>query len=1215
LRQFVHLRLHTEYSLVDGIVRVPELMAAVSSAGMPAVALTDQSNLFAMVKFYKEALSAGVKPLIGVDAWIREVGERAPPSRIVFLCQDLVGYRHLTQLVTRSFLEGQQRGAPMLERSWLQGDMLRGLIVLSGGAEGDIGQAIARGRDDEAARCLARWQALCGDRFYLEVQRTGRAGEEAHAEAVIDLALERGVAALATNDVRFLTRAEFDAHEARVCIHDGALLADPGRARRYSEEQYLKSPAEMAELFKDMPELLDNTVEISRRCSLEIRLGSSMLPAYPVPAGSNTEDFLRDEAVRGLGARLTASQIAGDGRMASDGRTAANEERTASDGRTAANEERTASDGRTAANDPRTAANDPRTTAYQARLDLELGVICSMGFAGYFLIVADFIRWARENGVPVGPGRGSGAGSLVAYVLGITDLDPIEHDLLFERFLNPERVSMPDFDVDFCMEGRDRVIEYVANKYGRERVSQIITYGTLAAKAVVRDVGRVLGHNYGYVDKIAKLIPFEIGITLDKALEQEEELKRLYSGDAEVRELIDLARTLEGLARNAGTHAGGVVIAPSVLTDFTPLYCEEGSTTPVTQFDKDDVEAAGLVKFDFLGLRTLTIIDWAVRDINAKRASLGEAPLVMSALPMDDAATYQLLKSCKTTAVFQLESRGMKDLIRRLQPDRFGDIVALVALFRPGPLQSGMVEDFISRKHDTSGATIDYLHPDLKPVLAATYGVILYQEQVMQIAQILAGYTLGGADLLRRAMGKKKAEEMAKQRSVFVSGAVARGVREAQATHIFDLMEKFAGYGFNKSHSAAYALLSYQTAWLKAHYPAAFMAAVLSSDMDKTDKVVTLIDECASMELTVQPPDVNESVYAFHVSGPLSIRFGLGAIKGVGASAVEAIIEERTARGPFQNLPDLCRRIDLQRVNRRVFDALIRSGSLDRIGPNRATLTAELDRAMHLGEQNSRAMSVGQVDLFGLSAAAPDSVLTDWNEATRLAGERETLGLFLSGHPITPYEPDLKLLGCARLADVVSGPKPAAPIDGARSWSAGKAATVAGLVLEIRRRPNRVTLILDDRSARLEVSLYEEIFQQHRDIIVKDAILIIDGTLRFDDFIEAWRLQAKSLMDIDRARERFARRLWLRWPAEFDGPQGMNRFEQMLKPYLRGPCGVSVVVNRPEYSGRLNLADTWSVRASRELLDKLSALVGRDGWYLVYGPRNDVRGEETSSWR
>ncbi len=1172
MRPFVHLRLHTEYSLLDGIVRVPELIAAVAAAGMPAVALTDQSNLFAMVKFYKEALAAGIKPLIGVDAWIRGAGERAPPSRAVFICQNLAGYRHLTQLVTRSFLEGQQRGAPMLERSWLQSDMLGGLIVLSGGADGDIGQAIARGRDDEAERCLSRWQELCGDRFYLEVQRTGRASEEIIADAVLELGQERGVAALATNDVRFLTRAEFDAHEARVCIHDGTLLADASRARRYSEEQYLKSPAEMEELFKDAPELLDNTLEVAKRCSLEIRLGSSMLPAYPVPQGSNTEEYLRAEASRGLAARRALRDAAAQ-----------------------------------------RATPELRGPDYEARLDLELGVICSMGFAGYFLIVADFIRWARDNGVPVGPGRGSGAGSLVAYVLGITDLDPIEHDLLFERFLNPERVSMPDFDVDFCMEGRDRVIEYVANKYGRERVSQIITYGTLAAKAVVRDVGRVLGHNYGYVDRIAKLIPFEIGMTLDKALEQEEELRRLYQGDSEIRELLDLARTLEGLARNAGTHAGGVVIAPSVLTDFTPLYCEEGSTTPVTQFDKDDVEAAGLVKFDFLGLRTLTIIDWAVRDINASRASLGEAPLVMSALPMDDAATYQLLKSCKTTAVFQLESRGMKDLIRRLQPDRFGDIVALVALFRPGPLQSGMVEDFIARKHDTSGATIDYLHPQLQPVLAATYGVILYQEQVMQIAQILAGYTLGGADLLRRAMGKKKAEEMAKQRSVFVQGAVARGVREAQATHIFDLMEKFAGYGFNKSHSAAYALLSYQTAWLKAHYPAAFMAAVLSSDMDKTDKVVTLIDECAGMGLSVQPPDVNESVYAFRVSGPMSIRYGMGAIKGVGASAVQAIIEERGAHGPFESLPDLCRRIDLQRVNRRVFDALIRSGSLDVIGPNRATLTAELDRAMHLGEQNSRAMSVGQVDLFGLSSAS-DSVVADWTEAQRLAGERETLGLFLSGHPITPYEPDLKFLVSARLADV-GGPRPAASTDGTRSWSAGKATTVAGLVLEIRRRPNRVTLIPDDRSARLEVSLYDEIFQQHRDIIVKDAILIVEGTLRFDDFIEAWRLQAKSLMDIDRARERFARRLWLRWPAEFDGPQGMHRFEQLLKPYLRGPCGVSVALNRPDYLGRLNLAQAWSVHATRALLDKLTDVVGRDGWYLVYGSRNDVRGEETSSWR
>jgi len=1166
--QFVHLRLHTEYSLLDGIVRVPELMAAVAKARMPAIALTDQSNLFAMVKFYKEAQSAGIKPLIGVDAWIREDGERTPPSRVVFLCQNLSGYRRLTQLVTRSYLEGLKRGVPMMERAWLEPEALLGLIVLSGGQEGDIGQALSRGRLEEAARCLARWQDLCGDRFYLEVQRTGRAGEALYSAGVMDLARSRGAPAVATNDVRFLGREEFEAHEARVCIREGSLLADPSRPRRYSEEQYLKTPAEMCALFADAPELLANSVEIAKRCSLQIKLGAAMLPAYPVPAGSTTDEFLREEAGRGLAARLGEARPLG--------------------------------------------AVPREEPVYAARLSLELGVICSMGFAGYFLIVADFIRWAREHGVPVGPGRGSGAGSLVAYALGITDLDPIEHDLLFERFLNPERVSMPDFDVDFCMQGRDRVIEYVAGKYGRERVSQIITYGTLAAKAVIRDVGRVLGHNYGYVDKIAKLVPFEIGITLDKALEQEEELKRLYDGEAEIRELIDLARSLEGLARNAGTHAGGVVIAPSVLTDFTPLYCEEVGSAAVTQFDKDDVEAAGLVKFDFLGLRTLTVIDWAVRDINAARAAAGEPPLSMSSLPMDDHETYQLLKSCRTTAVFQLESRGMKDLIRRLQPDRFGDIVALVALFRPGPLQSGMVDDFIARKHDTSGATIDYLHPDLKPVLEATYGVILYQEQVMQIAQILAGYTLGGADLLRRAMGKKKPEEMAKQRSVFVTGAVARGVRESQATMIFDLMEKFAGYGFNKSHSAAYALLSYQTAWLKAHYPAAFMAAVLSADMDKTDKVVTLIDECVSIKLTVHPPDVNESQYAFRVAGAGSIRFGLGAIKGVGQSAVQSIVEERSAHGPYRSLPDLCRRIDLQRVNKRVLEALIKSGSLDTLGPNRATLTAELERSMQLGEQNSRAMSVGQVDLFGL-AAAEHSASADWSESQRLAGERETLGLYLSGHPITPYEPDLKFLVSARLVDA-GGARPSAPL-GERGWSQGKAATVAGLVLEVRRRPNRVTLILDDRSARLEVSLFEETFQQYRDIIVKDAILIVDGTLRFDDFIEAWRLQAKTLMDIDRARERFARRLWLRWPAEFDDPQGMARFEELLKPYLNGPCAVSVVVSRAGYTGRLNLAESWSVRPSRELLDKLSALVGRDGWYLVYGPRNDIRGEETSSWR
>src|SRR5687767_331966 len=828
---FVHLHLHTEYSLVDSVVRIqseggdaPGLMDAVVAAGMPAVALTDQSNLFAMVKFYRAAQSAGVKPIIGIDLRVRELGERQEPSTLVLLCQNEIGYRNLTRLVSRSYLEGQHRGIATIDRSWLTADNLIGLIALSGARDGDLGRAIVHGREEEACKAIEGWLALFGDRYYIELQRTRREAEERYIHGALEMAADYGVPVVATNDVRFIRAKDYESHEARVCIHDGALLGDAKRRRRYSEEQYLKSPREMTKLFEDVPEAVDNSFEIARRCNLELKLGKSVLPAYPVPGNLSTEDFLREEARRGLLERLEQLR------------------KTVVQGRTIAREE------------------------YDERLATELTVICQMGFAGYFLIVADFIRWARENGVPVGPGRGSGAGSLVAYAIGITDLDPLRYDLLFERFLNPERVSMPDFDVDFCMDGRDRVIEYVADRYGRERVSQIITYGTMAAKAVVRDVARVFGQSYGFADSIAKLIPFELGITLKDALAKEEELRRRYNNEEETRAILDMAMSLEGLVRNAGMHAGGVVIAPSVLTDFAPLFCDENGQSVVTQFDKDDVEQAGLVKFDFLGLRTLTIIDWAVKIINTQRAAKGEPPLDIAALPMDDAATYELLKKYETTAVFQLESRGMKDLIRRLQPDCFEDIIALVALFRPGPLQSGMVDDFIDRKHGRIDGPIDYLHPELKPVLFPTYGVILYQEQVMQIAQVLAGYTLGGADMLRRAMGKKKPEEMAKERGKFVDGSVARNIDQKQAEFIFDLMEKFAGYGFNKSHSAAYALLSYQTAYLKAHYPAAFMAAVLSADMDHTDKVVTLIRDCRdSLNLEIKPPDVNVSRYEFTV--------------------------------------------------------------------------------------------------------------------------------------------------------------------------------------------------------------------------------------------------------------------------------------------------------------------------------------------------------------
>ena len=1159
---FVHLRLHTEYSLLDSVVRVDELMDAAAAAGMPAVALTDQSNLFAMVKFYKAAQKHGIKPIVGVDALLNEPGDRAEPSRLVLLCQNLEGYQNLTRLVTRSYLEGRRRGLPQLERAWLTPESVAGLIALSGGRDGDIGRALTGRRDAEAESALRTWLGLFTDRFYLEVTRTGRSHEEEHLQAVLRLGALLNAPVVATNDVRFLRREDFDAHEARVCIHGGSLLADPSRPRRYSEQQYLRSPAEMAEVFKDLPEALENSLEIARRCSLDVKLGEARLPKFPVPGGGDENQYLRAQAAQGL--RLRLGQL-----------------------------------GTKAVGPPE---------FYEQRLASELDCICQMGFAGYFLIVADFIRWSREHDIPVGPGRGSGAGSLVAYALGITDLDPLAYDLLFERFLNPERVSMPDFDVDFCMEGRDRVIDYVADKYGRDRVSQIITYGSLAAKAVVRDVGRVLGHNYGYVDRIAKLIPFELGITLDVALEKEEELRRLYKTDEEVRTLIDLARSLEGLVRNAGTHAGGVVIAPSVLTDFAPLYAEEGSGNVVTQFDKDDVEAAGLVKFDFLGLRTLTIIDWTVQTINAGRAQSGEQALDLAAIPMDDPQTFALLKSCRTTAVFQLESRGMKDLIRRLEPDRFEDVIALVALFRPGPLQSGMVDDFMDRKHGRAGARTDYLHPSLESIMKPTYGVILYQEQVMQIAQVLAGYTLGAADLLRRAMGKKNAQEMAQQRSIFVDGAVARAVPERQAAHIFDLMEKFAGYGFNKSHSAAYALLSYQTAWLKAHYPAAFMAAVLSSDMDKTDKVVTLIDECAAIALEVEPPDVNRSAHRFTVSGERKIRYGLGAVKGVGESAVDSMAAERDRGGPFSSIEDLCRRLDLQKINRRVLEALIRSGCCDGLGANRATLMARLPAAMQLGEQATRALDAGQVDLFGLQSgatpraeriAAPE--LEDWPPAVRLAGERETLGLFLTGHPFTEFEAELGGLTHGRLTDLAAARPPAA---GERGWHGANTSTVtvAGLVLEVRRRSNRVSLILDDRSARMEVTLFDDVLQAHRELIVKDAILLIEGNLRYDDFIEGWRLAARKLQDMNLVREQQARRLHVRIPAAANGAEFILRLEDLMRP-VRKPGGCNIVLHyaNGQAQALLTLGPEWSLRPTRDFLERLTRLVGRESWRLSYG--------------
>jgi DNA polymerase-3 subunit alpha len=1162
---FVHLRLHTEYSLQDSVVRIPELTERAAKLRMPALAVTDQNNLFAMVKFYREALKQGVKPLIGVDILLRGRGERAVPNRLTLLCKDPGGYQNLANLITRAWLEGQERGVPLIERAWLGPDDTRGLIALSGFAEGDVGRALAMDREAEALVLAREWQQLFGDRYYLELQRLGRANDEALVSRTVALGHKAGIAVVATNDVRFLEPGDFEAHEARVCIAEGNQLADPARPRKYTDAQYLRSPEEMAALFADIPEALANTVEIARRCSLPLKLGESRLPVYPLPEGVSVEAHIREESLRGFEAR----------------------ERAFDDSQRA------------------------RVEEYRQRLERELEVISKMGFAGYFLIVADFIKWARENGVPVGPGRGSGAGSLVAYSLGITDIDPLKYDLLFERFLNPERVSMPDFDIDFCMDGRDRVIEYVAEKYGRERVSQIITYGTMAAKAVVRDVGRVLGMGYGFVDKIAKLIPFELGITLDDALEKEPELKRLYNEDEEIRNLIDLARSLEGLTRNAGMHAGGVVIAPSKLTEFAPLYADEEGGSVVTQFDKDDVEAAGLVKFDFLGLRTLTVIDRAVKIINARRQAAGEPLLDASALPMDDKATYDLMKEARTTAVFQLESRGMKDLIRRLKPDTFEDIVALVALFRPGPLESGMVGDFIDRKHsrnDPHAPPIDYLHPSLQPVLAPTYGVILYQEQVMQIAQVLAGYSLGSADLLRRAMGKKKPEEMAKQRSIFLSGAVKNEVPEAQAAHIFDLMEKFAGYGFNKSHSAAYALLSYQTAWLKAHEPASFMAAVLSADMDHTDKVVGLLYDCRKeVGLTVLPPHVNLSSYAFAVVDDKTIRYGLGAIKGVGEGAVQAICNERASRGDFRDLEDFCRRLDLSKVNRRVLEALIKSGSLDGLAANRATLMKRLDAALALGEQNSKANETGQHDIFGLATShmpeavrvtAPDQ--PEWTDAMRLRGERETLGRAISGHPIDRFVNDLPRFITGRINDYLEADRPQASAEGGRSFFGGKPVAIAGVVEEVRKRGPRTEITLDDDTGRMQCSFFDEQYQQYRELLVKDALLLIEGKVRFDDFANTWVLRASKVSELERLREKEARSVVLKVKAS-DG-LSLDRLQATLAQFRGGACHVALQFVGKGARGTFSFGPEWNVRPTPALIEELETLLGRGRVAVLYSP-------------
>ncbi|MFG0720477.1 DNA polymerase III subunit alpha [Pseudomonas sp. GLN_6] len=1167
---FVHLRLHTEFSLVDGLVRVKPLIKSVAAAGMPAVAVTDMSNMCSLVKFYKAAMGGGIKPICGADIWLASAEEDGPLSRLTLLAMNAKGYRNLTELVSRGWSEGQSNDLVIIQRDWVK-EAAEGLIALSGAKEGEIGHALLDGEQARAEALLQEWMAVFPERFYLEVQRTNRVNDEEYLHAAVALADKLGAPLVATNDVRFLKQDDFAAHETRVCIGEGRSLDDPRRPRSYSDQQYLKSPQEMAELFSDLPEALENTVEIAKRCNIEVQLGKYFLPDFPVPAGMTMDDYFRQVSFEGLEERLEVL-------LPKD--------------------------------TPDYAA---KKQVYIDRLNFELDIIIQMGFPGYFLIVMDFIKWAKNNGVPVGPGRGSGAGSLVAYVQKITDLDPLAYDLLFERFLNPERVSMPDFDVDFCMDGRDRVIDYVAEKYGRNAVSQIITFGTMAAKAVVRDVARAQGKSYGLADRLSKMIPFEVGMTLEKAYEMEEPLRDFLKVDEDAREIWEMSLKLEGICRGTGKHAGGVVIAPTKLTDFSPIACDDEGGGLVTQFDKDDVEQAGLVKFDFLGLRTLTIIKWAMETINREQAKQGLPDLNIDFIPLDDKPTFAMLQKAETTAVFQLESRGMKELIKKLKPDCLEDMIALVALFRPGPLQSGMVDDFINRKHGREPISYphqDYQYAGLEPVLKPTYGIILYQEQVMQIAQVMAGYTLGGADMLRRAMGKKKPEEMAKQRGGFIEGCANNGIDADLAGNIFDLVEKFAGYGFNKSHSAAYGLVSYQTAWLKAHHPAPFMAAVLSADMHNTDKVVTLIEECRSMKLRLDAPDVNISEFKFTVNNEGWIVYGLGAIKGVGEGPVEAIVEAREA-GPFKDLFDFCARVDLKRINKRTLEALIRSGALDRLGPhfheelkaykanidrNRAVLMAAMEEAVQAAEQTARSAESGHMDLFGgvFADAEADVYLNHLRarELTlkeRLKGEKDTLGLYLTGHPIDEYEGEVRRFARQRIVDLKA----------ARGDQ-----TIAGLVVNLRVMKNKKGdkmgfITLDDRSGRIEASLFAEAFNSAQALLQTDALVVVEGEVSNDDFSGGLRLRAKRVMSLEEARTGLADSLRLkvastalqgdrlRWLAELCGRH-------------RGACPITVDYSGSEAKAQLQFGDDWRIEPADSLIQALRDQFGRDNVFLHY---------------
>ncbi len=1143
---FIHLRCHSEYSIVDGTVRIDDYVAQAHADQMPALALTDLSNLFGAIKFYKAARGRGIKPLLGADIWLENSQNREQPYRALLLCQTHAGYLALCALLSRAYLENQHRGRAEIKAEWLDGSNMQGLIMLSGAMAGDIGQALLQNNTTLAQSLAERWSALFPNRFYIELQRVGHAQQEAYISRAVSLASRLQLPVVATQAIQFIETEDFKAHEARVCIAEGYVLADNRRPKHFTPEQYFKTQAQMQELFADIPEALANSVEIAKRCNLTLTLGKNYLPQFPTPNGESLDIYLADQARIGLHKRLEVLYPEPEKRAA-------------------------------------------KLPEYEDRLAFEVGIIVQMGFPGYFLIVADFINWAKNNGVPVGPGRGSGAGSVVAYSLGITDLDPLQYALLFERFLNPERVSMPDFDIDFCQEGRDRVIDYVKHKYGLDAVSQIATFGTMAAKAVIRDVGRVLDLPFNFVDGIAKLIPNELGITLKDALEKEPQFNERRAQEEEVNELLELALRLEGLTRNIGMHAGGVLISPSKISDFSPVYCQPNGDSLVSQYDKDDVEAVGLVKFDFLGLRTLTILDMALENANAQRATRNLVPLDFATLPIDDKATYQLLKSANTTAVFQLESRGMKDMLKQAKPDCFEDIIALVALYRPGPMD--LIPDFCRRKHGLQ--RVEYPHPLVEPILKETYGIMVYQEQVMQIAQVVAGYSLGGADLLRRAMGKKKKEEMDAQRAVFVEGAVKNSTPEKQAAELFDLMEKFASYGFNKSHAAAYALVAYQTAYLKAHYPAAFLAATMSADMNNTDSVHIFYDDCAANGVEVLPADVNQSQFRFKPLDDKRVLYGLGAIKGTGWAAIEVILAAREKEGPFKDLFDFCRRLDLRKVNRRVIESLIRAGAFDKLAPSRAALLAGVGLAISAAEQSGAAL--GQDSLFGEMSDSVAHVLPtvpEWSDQERLQQEKIALGFYFSGHPYQGYQKDLS----AFVRNSLSALRPQ-----------DQPQLIAGVVMGVRvrmtGRGKMAIVTLDDAQSRVDIVVGNELLTQNAHLIKEDQLLVVEGRVSNDDFSGGLRVNARKIYDLAAARSAYASMLKI----SCNGQADAIKLRELLSPYCKAStgeekrgCAVKVEYHNQSAKVEVMLGEQWRVELHDELLTGLKRWLSEENVKILY---------------